>query len=134
MEYVRLVHPEDYDHNRGKFNDLVFKNSTDGSGLSVFEVECAENTSITLCAHIRPFYPLLTGDPAIFYVMNESEIPQSGRIVDIPSATGDECHRQIMDVSTTAMKKAFQNKRTPELFYICDPVMGVRALIESDLG
>ena len=62
------VHPGDYDFDRGKFNDLAFKNSTAGGGLSIFDTECAKRTSVTICAHIRIFYPLLTGEPPVSLV------------------------------------------------------------------
>jgi hypothetical protein len=55
MEFVRLVHPRNFDKIRGRFNDLAFKKSS-GGGMSVFELTCAENASGLICAHIEKFY------------------------------------------------------------------------------
>ena len=124
MEYIRLVYPGDYDHERGKFNDLAFKNSTASGGLSIFEVDCARSTSIDICKHINNYYRLLTGDPPIFYVMDESEIPMGGQIIETISDSGDLCHREIVGVRTKTMKKAFDKKRERQFFHICDPNAG----------
>ena len=45
MEFVRLVHPRNFDKTLGRFNDLAFKKSSGGGGMSVFELTCAEAAS-----------------------------------------------------------------------------------------
>lgn len=65
--------------------------------------------------------------------MGDSEIPEGGEIINTLSDTGDECHREIIKVSTTKMKKSFYNKRVCHLFHICDPQTGIRSLEEADL-
>ncbi len=64
--------------------------------------------------------------------MNETEIPTGFTIEVKRSDTGDDCHRNIKNVATAAMKKAFDKKRVCSFFHICDP-SGVRALTEDDL-
>jgi hypothetical protein len=66
--------------------------------------------------------------------MHESEIPAGGGVIATQSDSGDDCHREIINVSTTRMKKSFYDKRHYYLFHICDPKVGIRVLEEADLA
>src|SRR4051794_2108934 len=103
MAYVRLIHPREFDHETGRFSDLAFKKSRDGLGMSVFDVDCAKASSQTICAHIQRYYPHQSGDPPIFYIVEESELPPDSDILSTMSTTGDECHREIAGVSNNRL-------------------------------
>jgi hypothetical protein len=139
MGYVRLVHPKHWESNRGRFSDLAYKKSTDG-GLSVFDVECAEQDSGLICEHIRRYYENVGGDPAIFVVLEPADLPPAAKVARTPSkspveiaagATNDECHHEVDGVGDKALKKALM-KVSLDRFRICD-TQGVRALALSDL-
>jgi len=131
MQYIRPVHPKNFDFERGKFNDLVFKKSSD-SGMSVFERACAEATSGSICRHIEVYYSVLSGVPPVFYIIEEEELPTGYDIKPTVSDTGDKCHREVDGVSGKSIKKAFDNKRALHLFHICD-VAAFRSLTNEDV-
>src|SRR4051794_6937893 len=106
MEYVRLVHPRHFDRVKQRFNDLAFKRSSGDGGMSVFDRLCAEATSGVICEHIAQFYHGLAGDPAVFYILNDNELPPDFSVIETLSDTGDACHREIMDVGNSALKRA----------------------------
>ncbi len=120
MEYIRLVHPKNFDFNRGRFSDLAFKRSSDG-GMSIIDRICAEGVSGGLiCHHIRVFYPAISGEPPIFYILQDNELPSGFTLRETLSDTGDKCHREVDDVSDNQLYKAFKNKREPHMFFTCD--------------
>lgn len=119
MDYVRLVHPNHFDHTLGRFTELAFKNSSKGGGFSVFDRACAISTTNAVCPHARKFYPSIASDPPVFLVIPAAALPSPNRIDTTPSDTNDLCHREVFEVSDKRLKKAF--KATPISGYmICD--------------
>jgi len=128
MGHVRLVHPKHWEPARDGFMDLAFKKP-----LSVFDVDCALAASGgVICAHIRRFYPEQGGDPPVFMVIEDAELPAGFRFDVNPSDTGDDCHREIDGVSARALKKALMS-RPWQTYFICDP-NGQRALTRADVA
>jgi len=130
MEFVRLVHPRNFDRIRGRFNDLAFKKSTNG-GMSVFEVECAKANSGLICDHIKAFYENVGGEPPVFYILNETELPTGYGIQQRTSDSGDECHHDVVSISNNRLKKAFKDLHW-SAFFICDG-SDYRALTQTDV-
>ena len=131
MEYIRLIHPRLYDHTRKCFNDLAFKKSSGGGGMSVVEVECAANTSRVICDHLNSFYSGVGGEPPVFCRFSDRELPVGTEILSTPSDSGDLCHREVHNVSNNALKK--MRYRTLENFSICD-LYGSRSVTEADVA
>lgn len=131
MQYLRFVHPRNFDKNTGRFNDLTFKNSSN-SGMSVVERGCAEALSGQLCRHARQFYATIAGEPPIFYILDESELPSGASLVRDPNDSGDPCHREVAGAGNNALYKAFRLKRAPEFFWICDGA-SARKLERADI-
>ena len=131
MEYIRLVHPGSFNRERREFDDLAFKKSS-GSGMSIFEVECATAASGVICAHIEKFYPHIAGDPAVFCRIDATELPAGSHLEHTQSDLGDECHREVEGVGNKALKRHFRAKRDWTNFFICTE-LGARRLQECDL-
>src|SRR3989344_1738514 len=121
MDLLRLIPRNWYDQTKKRFQDWAFKNSTDGSGISVIDPSCIEDKGRPVCEHIRAFYPTF-GNPPIFWEFSTGILPGGFTLSNDPSPSGDDCHRNIRDVSSNKAKglfaDAWQNRR--ENFYICE--------------
>lgn len=89
--------------------------------MSVFEQACAERASGgVICVHSRDYYASVTGEPPVFYIIGELELPEGATLKETLSDTGDECHREVENVSNKKLYKTFKNRRSFELFYTCE--------------
>ncbi len=131
MGHVRLVHPKHWERSRNRFGDLAFK-SVPGSGLSIFDIACAEAASSLICAHIEAFYKNVGGDPAVFLIVADEEWPAGYQLDATPSDSGDDCHREVVGVKDKHIKKALM-KRPWSDYLICAPD-GVRPLTAADIA
>lgn len=131
MEYVRLFHPNHFDSRLGRFKSSAFKNSSNGGGASIFELDCGIKISGDVCSHIKRFYPNVGGDPAVYWVFEADELPQGSSLEAAPSNTGDLCHRNIKNVSDTYLRSIVIKLKTTN-FMICDAA-GTRSLRAEDL-
>lgn len=86
--------------------------------MSVFELRCAEDTSGLVCDHIARFYPHIAGDPVVYYIIEDEELPPGSVLTQNPSDTGDDCHHEV-DASNKALYKAFKSRRDFANFMIC---------------
>jgi hypothetical protein len=100
--------------------------------MSIFDRLCAEATSGLICAHIEHFYKSVGGETAVFYILNDNELPAGSNIIATLSDTGDECHREVTGIGNGPLKKAFKD-RVPEQFFICDDD-GFRPLTQEDIA
>lgn len=87
--------------------------------MSIFDADCALATSGSICAHIAKFYPNLTGDPAVFCMLENQDAPKDARFDETLSDTNDKCHREIDGVSNSAVKKFYHGRRSLENFSVC---------------
>jgi len=94
MGFLRLIHAKHYARHKGRFSSLALKNSSDGSGISVIEGECAEQSSGTICAHIAERYPTVVGDPIIYWPIPNDLIPD-GCVIERAAGDGDDCHYNV---------------------------------------
>jgi hypothetical protein len=142
MEYVRLVKPDWFDHEargEGEFMDYAFKKSNDGTGMSVFEVECAEAENGLICEHARKYYSdFIRDDQPVFCILSDKELPPraEAKMTDDP----DPCHRGIDATNTKgkpigshAFKDHFRLKRDWKNFFICENGAH-RALTMADIA
>jgi hypothetical protein len=100
MQYIRLIHPNDYDRNRKRLVSLAFRPSSDG-GISVIECECVAGTGASVCEHIRRFYASrVHPDFILFWTFDAEALPSSSRIESTPGGKDDSdgCHRDIFDL------------------------------------
>lgn len=100
--------------------------------MSIFHRNCGEATSGVVCAHIEQFYKNIGGDPAVFYFLDAAELPDGFNIIETLSDSGDECHREVVDVSNGRLKKAFKGRPFGQ-FFICDDA-GPRPLSQADIA
>src|SRR5882724_6133027 len=110
MELVLLLHISQYDESLDppRFRSSCFERSGDGTGISVFDRECAEETTGSICAHARAFYGEIIGEPPIFWSFDEAILPEGYSLDEVPSDTGDDCHRNIEGISDNRAKKFFK--------------------------
>jgi hypothetical protein len=100
--------------------------------MSIFHRECGEAASGVVCQHIAHYYQNVGGDPAVFYYLDPAQLPANYTIIETLSDTGDECHREVVDVSNSALKKRFKGIPIDQ-FFICDG-SGARPLTPVDIA
>jgi len=88
------------------------------------------DTSHSICAHIRRFYPGITYEPPIFWEFDSSILPGAS-LEREPSTTGDLCHHNIRGFPGKTARGIFRRQDTFS-FKICAPE-GVRNLTPEDL-
>jgi len=118
MGFLRLIHHIHFDHDTGKFKSLAFKNSGDGSGISLVEKECAINASPTICGHIHRYYPNVVGEPAIFWHVPEG-ITSTCKLEQKTSSTGDICHHNMKGLSDPDARRAIKDVPLNEMM-VCE--------------
>lgn len=105
--------------------------------MSVIDPDCAEAASGGLiCAHIAKFYANVGGDPPVFYVIANDELPDGFTVQQTPSdpdnpANNDDCHHEIDGVGSSALKRAFKDRDIGQFFICADG--GPRALTQEDV-
>ena len=105
MRLIRLLNIRHYDSKRGRFTSEAFR--TFGQGVSVFDADCAEQSSGTICSHIAKFYASTAGDPATFWEFSKEQLPEQAQVVQEESATGDLCHHDIRGLTTKQERSFF---------------------------
>ncbi|HEV7398020.1 MAG TPA: hypothetical protein VGN86_16025 [Pyrinomonadaceae bacterium] len=130
MALIRLIHRDHYNAKKGRFQDLAFKNSRDGSGISVVDCDCADGVSVNICSHVERYYPAYR-TPTIFWTIREARLPDEFEAAEEPSNTGDACHRNLKGISANEADK-IRKAITVDECSICDDG-AVRDLNEDDL-
>ena len=133
MQLIRVINKRyHYDKNKGRFTSLAFKPSSNG-GISVFCQKCAVEISGTICGHIQNYYSDVSGEPPVYWEFDSKILPSTHVIKESPSASGDECHRDIMNLSKRDAEQVFKkNTNYPDSFKICLPCGGDRSLSIAD--
>ena len=103
MAFVRLVHPIHYNRETGRFNSYVYKKLH--GGMSVVDRDCAESRSGSIAKHAARFYSGIVGDPIIFYVIEDAELPANATVSQSTSDSGDDCHHDIAGVNDNTLKR-----------------------------
>ncbi len=117
MALVRAIHQRDFDKETGKFTPAVLKRG-ENNGISVFEHECAEMASGTICQHIRKFYPNVVGEPIIYWFIPSEKLENLSLGYE-PSDSGDECHRDIFGWNNKRERREYVSKLKPEYMMTC---------------
>src|SRR5450432_4391656 len=98
MGYIRIIQRAWYDPELKRFTSFAFQPSSDKSGISVIDIECATRTGSSICEHIRKLYPKMAGSDPIFWPVPIEQLPSTYRI-DSGVPTSDPCHQNILGVS-----------------------------------
>lgn len=85
-----------------------------------------------ICEHIREHYPLVTGEPPVFWIFAEERLPDGYEIQPSEAGTTDPCHYQVQEVSNDRLWKLFKRVNRAE-FKICDDG-SFRELSEEDVS
>ena len=89
--FIRLVHPKHYDHDRDRFVSAAFSVSKEDKGVSIICIDCAIKASGSICAHVANFYQSsIAGSPAVYWPLKD--LPADTEFVQTDSDTGDKCH------------------------------------------
>jgi hypothetical protein len=121
MEFIRLVHPTNYDPNTGRFSDLEFKGkSSDGSGMSLVQWDCANEKSGVICQHVADHYSDVAGTPVVFLKIREEDFPANVTLHPSPEfhPTNDECHWDARTQNDRKLKDL--RKRPVTDYFICE--------------
>ena len=96
MAFFRLLHLRDWDEDMGRFSDVGFIHSGDGTGVSVVLKQCTEAAALEtgdgVATRLAAYYPTFV--PIVVWIIHET--PDGVNIVDVPSDTGDECHKGLV--------------------------------------
>ena len=122
MELVRFAHPKHFSPEDGKYKDLAFANSRKHGGISVVDRGCAVAASADLCAHLVRYYEeRVAGNPPVFFIFDENELPSDYKLEQQTTISGDVCHYNIHGISANRAEKWFKRRpRGPESFWICN--------------
>ena len=128
MEYIRVLHPKDFDPNDGRFISVVFTYPSEG-GISVFEPICAERVSRTVCEHIRLYYTGLTTAPPVYWRIDFQHLCANINLRNgdekvtkeqKASKTGDEhCHYELSGITKSSAKRYARHFAKPPNVKIC---------------
>lgn len=116
MRWIRFVHSKFYDHDKKRFMSLAFNPSSNG-GLSVVNEKCAVNTSGTVCANAKEYYPdRIIGDPPIYWIFDDSIFPCD---IDIKPdrSNGDPRHHNIFGLTQKQAGKTFKQHTKVTCFF-----------------
>jgi hypothetical protein len=108
MALIRIIHPDEYESRERRFKSTAFEPSSDGSGISVIESECAVAESGSLCAHAEIRYrSLIPSEPPLtFYLWTVAPLPDGCSAVHSDDDE-DPCHRNIVGFSSNDKAKKF---------------------------
>ena len=106
MEAIRLFHIRHYDRRRKRFRSTAF--TYFGEGISIIEKQCIITSSMTICEHIRTYYPTTASEPPIFWIFSTDILPAPSIIVPTISTTGDHCHYDIRQLSDNQRRNVFE--------------------------
>lgn len=121
MEAVRLIAKSHWHKDKRRFVSVAFRNSSGNSGISVFDRECAEKRSGSICQHVNRYYTPPADHTAVFWCFNTSLLPDGVQLIQSDSSSGDDCHYNIIGLSNHNASAFFKNySSTLALFTICD--------------
>src|ERR1019366_2932472 len=113
MALILLLLEDEYDHTKQRFRSEAFEPYDDGSGISVFDRECACEKSGCECAHADHYYrPPIPAGAANFYFweFDPGQLPTGSTLASNPSTSGDDCHKEIGGLTKKAAKAFFRKK------------------------
>src|ERR1700729_3507541 len=137
MGLVRILRiNDDYEPQLGRFKSSAFTASSTDHAISGFDLDCANATSGSACAHITTFYPDKIppgGTPVYFWIFDPPQPVQKPRraksapvprhrVIPLPHDLNDPCHRGIVDLHDATRKRFFSthydaaNKQFRNLF------------------
>ena len=99
MPFIRVINIKyHYSKKKKKIAGMAFRPSSTNGGISVFDKDCAENASGTICHHIERYYPKVAGTPIVFWEIPDESIPSLPCIVK-PTDGGnrDKCHHEFFN-------------------------------------
>ena len=113
MRLIRLIKRDEWDPDRKRFTSPAFEPSSDeGSkpgGISLIDKQCILDSSGDVCAHIRRWR--YTPDPEPIYWEFSSNILGEHELEYEPSASGDDCHLNIIRLGEKSGKKMFKSAK-----------------------
>lgn len=139
MAYIHILPVQHWDYRTQSFRSVAFKPSSDDGGISVFEKQCSESASSTVCIHIDSFYPHVVGSdaagyPTVYWEIPNGLLPPKILIEQCVSDRGDICHHNLKRLTKKEARKFFKDK-IPEgdisRFLICNEHCG-RPATEMD--
>ena len=125
MYFIRTLNIKRYDTHSRRFPSDCFTKL--GNGISVFLESCAREISHnSICEHIHTFYKEIAGEPVLYCrieIAHLSAAPgfENMQLGVTPSGSGDDCHRDITNVTNGQSRKYAKNHfRPPSVFMCCD--------------
>jgi len=85
----------------------MFQVSGDESGVSVIDRDCVAKDGLSVCEHIRTYYPVSPGSLVLLWIFSEDTLPKGYRLVQDDS-NGDKCHFNITGLSNGRTKNFFK--------------------------
>jgi hypothetical protein len=82
----------------------------------VVHAQCVENGGLSICDHIRKFYKSnVAGDPALFWIFESSDLPQSAVLDPNAFRNEDPCHDNVQNLTKSVCRKMV----AAAVVYIC---------------
>jgi hypothetical protein len=113
MGFILLMVEDDYDFRKRRFKSTAFEPYDDRSGISVFDRDCALSKAASECEHAdRLYHPPIPSGASRFYFwhIEKDALPKEHTVAATPSTLGDDCHREIRDLTKDAARRFFRAK------------------------
>lgn len=134
MRLLRLIHPNKYDPDLGRFSTLCFRNSTKRrddtplptgeGGISVIDADCIRCgfPSQSICEYISERYKDMgiVGNPIIYWLL--PALPDDVQIAGEEGTNSDPCHRNLRNFPDKKSKRFFRHYNPLDIRY-CLPNM-----------
>lgn len=130
--FIRIINKKHYDKKLKRFTSLSFKPSSNG-GISVIDKECVLHSTGCVCDHIQRYYGSVSGDPPIYWEIPPNLLPENCEFQQTPSASGDDCHHNILNVTNQEAREILLKSNMFAEFYLCENKECSRLLCEKDL-
>lgn len=125
--YVRILNPNKYQKEEGAWTSEVFR-PLNGS-ISIFDVDCAEKRSATICNHIRQIYPTVCGgtEPVGILFINQDDMDYCKQhicaqaILRADPIPEDICHWGIFNLTKSQSRRFYKYlEKQPCHFFLCN--------------
>ena len=107
MRAIRLLKLNEYISDEKRFSSNSFRNSSDGSGISIISVDCIIQSGTQICVHLQTYYSN-NGNEIIFWEFDTNQTSNSYNLIQCQGTTGDPYHYNLTDLSNGGARRFFK--------------------------
>ncbi len=133
MPLIRIINiQKHYSKKRKRLAGMALRPSSTNGGISVFDKDCANEESTTICKHIERYYPAVAGVPMVFWEIPTNAIPPLPCIAKATiNSNGDKCHYEFFNWDSEQSENVIRGVPLTDLEICTDK--GIRKFQITDL-